>query len=235
MDVLQREGMSLNQYLIVSINVGKPSTLYTDGQEIQTGIVKRPVHAPVHLKTLNFEGDGQADLVHHGGADKAVCVYPHDHYVYWENDLKLTLSPGAFGENLTVKGLTEDKVHIGDIFQLGEAVVQVSQPRQPCFKLAKRYGIKELPLKFQTTGFTGYYFRVLQEGIVRERDALSLLEEHPMKRSVQYANTIMHHDKKNREGIEMLLNVDALSANWRATFEKRLQGIEPDASKRLEG
>ncbi len=133
---------------IVSLNVGKPKVMNNNGKEVLSGIYKTPVDKLLYLSKLNFEGDQQADLVHHGGVDKAICVYPFEHYSYWEKDLNLTLNYGAFGENLTVKGMTEDRVHIGDIFQLGSAIVQVSQPRQPCFKLAKRYNIKDLPLRF---------------------------------------------------------------------------------------
>ena len=151
---------------IRSLNVGKPRDLQFGKKEITTGINKKPVSNPVYLSTLNFTGDGQGDLVHHGGRDKAVCVYSYEHYPYWEKELGKPLDFSAFGENLTLLGLTEDELCIGDSFQIGEAVVQVSQPRQPCFKLSLIHERKDMPLLIQNTGYTGYYFRVLKEGMV---------------------------------------------------------------------
>ncbi|GIM46026.1 MOSC domain-containing protein [Collibacillus ludicampi] len=172
---------------------------------------------------MNLDGDGQADLVYHGGKDKAVCVYSYDHYPYWERVLKRKLAYAAFGENLTVKGIKEEEICIGDIFQFGEAIVQVSQPRQPCHKLAKKHNMKDLPLLVQKTGFTGFYFRVLREGWVAQDRGLRLLHRHPLGITVAFANQIMHHDKKNLKGIEQILAVKELSESWRNTFLKRLR------------
>lgn len=221
---------------IVSINIGKSVTINHNGKELRTGIFKSQIDERVYLGELNFEGDEQADLKHHGGVDKAVCVYPVEHYAYWEDVLETELQYGAFGENVTVRGLTEKNVNIGDTFQLGEAVVQISQPRQPCFKLAVRYGFKQLPLLFQETGYTGYYFRVLTPGWVELNSTITLLEEHPQQLSVQFANRVMHQALKNREAVERLLQVDALSASWRKTLSQRLAGeAEANPKKRLEG
>jgi MOSC domain-containing protein YiiM len=222
-------------YEVISINVGKPATFTLQDKEIATGIFKQPVDQPLFLSTTNFEGDGQADLVHHGGVDKAVCVYPADYYPYWTELLKRPLACGAFGENVTVKGLREETVCIGDVFQLGEAVVQVSQPRQPCYKLARRYDVTDLPLQFQHTGYTGFYFRVLREGYVPPRTTLTLLDRHSAGVTIAYANRIMHHDKEDRAGIERILQVAELSANWQKTFRKRLEGTDTDSKVRLIG
>ncbi|MBA2870294.1 MOSC domain-containing protein YiiM [Anoxybacillus calidus] len=220
--------MTIHEYEIVSINVGKPKTLVFEGKELSTGIYKKPVHEPVFLSFLNFESDGQADLVHHGGKDKAVCVYPYDHYAYWEKELGRELEAAAFGENLTVKGLVEEDVCIGDMFQLGEAIVQVSQPWQPCYKLAKKYNVEDLPLRVQNTGYTGFYFRVLKEGWVTRESRLQLLSRHPLGITVSFANHIMYHDKYNQEGIERILGVQELSESWRTTLLKRLKNMETD-------
>lgn len=220
---------------IVSINVGKPVTVDYRGRKIETGIFKSPVSEPLFLAELNFAGDEQADRVHHGGKDKAVCVYAFEHYPYWQENLNRTLSLGAFGENLTVKGLLETDVHIGDIFSLGEAVVQVSQPRQPCYKLALKYDCKDLPLRFQNSGYTGFYFRVLQEGWVKPDQPLKRLQRHPRQVTVAFANRIMHHEKANRQGVRKILEVDALSESWRKTLRKRLDGQDVNVKKRLEG
>jgi MOSC domain-containing protein YiiM len=207
---------------LVSLQVGKPRTFTYRGHEIETGIFKWGVTSPLFLSSLNFEGDGQADLDNHGGPDKAVNVYCIEHYPYWEEKLGRKLEGGAFGENVTLQGLSEDNVCIGDIYRLGEAVVQVSQPRQPCHKLAKKHDVPDLPLQVQTTGFTGYYFRVLEEGIVTPGDAVELLERHPAEITVAYANRIMYHDKMNREGLERLAGLDTLAVSWRTSLTKRL-------------
>lgn len=217
---LPKELMAMGKAAIVSLNVGTPSPLAYPDREVLTGIMKRPVSGRVFLSKLNFEGDAQADLIHHGGEEKAVCVYPYEHYAYWERELNRPLKYGAFGENLTTEGLLEQKVCIGDVYQIGEAIVQVSQPRQPCFKLSLKYGLPELPVKFQDTGYTGYYFRVLQEGYVGKGDALILLRRHPCGVTISFANQIMHHDKHNLEGINRILAVESLSGSWRATFQK---------------
>lgn len=213
--------MNQDSFLIHSIHVGKPKTYKFNGKQLETSINKHRIHQPVFLSKLNFDGDRQADLVHHGGKDKAVCVYPYDHYPYWEENLNRSLEDSAFGENLTVEGLTEKDVCIGDVFALGEAVVQVSQPRQPCFKLAKKYDIKDMVLKVQATGFTGFYFRVLQEGMVAPASILKRISRDPNQVSVHFANHTNYHDKENREAIEKILKLDALSESWRAMFEKR--------------
>jgi MOSC domain-containing protein YiiM len=220
--------MTVQDFAIVSINVGKPMNLHFNGKELLTAIHKKPVSEPIFLSFLHFAGDGQADLVHHGGKDKAVCVYPYDHYAYWEKELGRELEAAAFGENLTVKGLVEEDVCIGDVFQLGEAIVQVSQPRQPCHKLAKKHNVEDLPLRVQNTGYTGFYFRVLKEGWVTKESFLRLLNRHPLGVTVSFANHIMYHDKSNKDGIERILRVNELSESWRAILRKRLNSVDTD-------
>ncbi|TQR37402.1 MOSC domain-containing protein [Brevibacillus brevis] len=220
---------------ILSINVGKPKQVQYQNKAVSTGIYKTPTTKALYLSFLNLEGDGQADLVHHGGKEKAVCVYPYEHYPFWEAQLQRELPIGAFGENLTIRGLVETDVCIGDTFQLGEAVVQISQPRQPCYKLSVRYGVPEMLVMVQETGYTGYYFRVLKEGLVSHTDGLIRLSCHPQAITVSYANRIMHQEKDNIDGMKKLLEVEELSSNWRATFTKRLSGGEIDARERLTG
>ncbi|MGF9915045.1 MOSC domain-containing protein [Paenibacillus ehimensis] len=225
----------MRQVEILSLNTGKPIEVQFNNKDVSTGIYKTPVDEELFLSWVNFEGDGQADLVHHGGREKAVCVYPYEHYPFWEKQLQRTLEYGAFGENLTVRGLLEEEVCIGDTFQLGEAIVQVSQPRQPCYKLSVRYGLPDMPLKVQETGYTGFYFRVLKEGVVSRRDGLIRIFSHPKAITVSYANRIMHREKDHIEGIKKILEVEELSVNWRRTFLKRLDGIEADTTERLTG
>lgn len=211
---------------VVSVNVGTPKTVMIDGKPLTTGIYKQPVDEPLTLTRLNFAGDGQADLVHHGGPDKAVCVYPSEHLSVWERLYHCSFAAGAFGENLTISGLTEEHVCIGDVFAVGTAVVQVSQPRQPCFKLAKRHGIKELPLKMQETGYTGFYFRVLQEGVVTQGDILRLVKRSKTPLSVQYINRIAYIEKSNVEAIQTIIEEPALSKDWREWFSNRLHQLK---------
>ncbi|KXZ22709.1 MOSC domain-containing protein [Bacillus nakamurai] len=208
-------------YSVLSINLGKPELHEFAGKQVESGIVKRPAASPVMLLKTHFEGDGQADLKHHGGPDKAVCVYPAEHYPYWENALGRKLPAAAFGENVTVKGLPEQDVWIGDVFQLGEAVVQVSQPRQPCVKLALKYEVQDMVLQVQKTGFTGFYFRVLEEGRVDPRPELKRLSRGKEGISVWYANKVNYRDKHNLSAIEEILREEALSESWRASFLKK--------------
>lgn len=211
---------------IISVNVGKPKTTVYNGKELVTGINKSPVSSALFLAKTNLEGDGQADLENHGGEDKALCVYCEEHYAYWADQMDKPLEYGAFGENLTVRGLLESEVCIGDKFKLGEAVVQVTQPRQPCHKLAGKHGDTELPLHVQNTGFSGYYFRVVKEGALPVRPRIRLMEKHPAGVSVEYANQIMHHKKEDIAGMQRILAVPELSASWRSSFEKRLARLE---------
>jgi len=219
---------------VVALNIGKPITVEYNGKALTTGIFKKPSLEPVFLGKLNFEGDGQADLVNHGGEDKAVCAYPYEHYAYWEQAINKDLGNSAFGENLTLQGMLEQDIHIGDIYQVGEAVVQVSQPREPCFKIAKKHGVPDLALQVQNTGYTGYYFRVLQEGWVQPNSEVELIERDGNQISIQFVNNIMHHDKSNKEAIQQILVVEALSDSWRETFMKRLAKMETDLKTQLE-
>lgn len=138
---------------IASLNVGRPNTLAYHGKYVESGFVKKPVFGPVWLSKINLEGDRQADLRVHGGVDKAVCVYPLEHYPYWEERLDRKLNVAASGENFSTEGFTESNVYIGDVFRVGSPgrgpVVQVSQPRQPCYKLGARYDLAELVLWVQ--------------------------------------------------------------------------------------
>lgn len=204
---------------IESLNIGKPRTEMFGGKEVTTGICKKPVSGPLHLKKTGFEGDGVADLKHHGGDDKAVCVYSMDHYPYWEEVLGMKMPVAAFGENLSVLNLSEDDVCIGDIFQLGTAIVIVSQPRQPCKTLALRYGRNDLVKLVVDSGYTGFYFKVMREGVVERTDNPVLMERDCHNVTISFANNIFHHDRMNLEGVEKVLAVSALSESWTKSFQ----------------
>ncbi|MFV0443287.1 MAG: MOSC domain-containing protein [Planctomycetaceae bacterium] len=203
----------------------------------RTGFFKEPVHGPVLLRNKNLAGDGQADLVHHGGTDKAVLAYSAEHYPGWRQSMNNPSLPfGAFGENFTITGLTETDVCIGDTWQVGdEAVVQVSQPRQPCWKLARRWRIKSLALDVQQTGRTGWYFRVLTVGSVAAGMRLVLRERPHPDWSIERANRVMHTDKADITAALELAAIPLLSDNWRTTFTRRANQHESDPKKRLIG
>jgi MOSC domain-containing protein YiiM len=211
---------------VVSINVGKPASIKVQNKELFTGIVKSPVSSDLYLSCIQLEGDGQADLEHHGGADKALCVYCHEHYTYWEPLLGKRLDPGAFGENITISGLLESEVCIGDTFLLGNAWVQVAQPRQPCYKLAERHSVPDFVMKVQATGYSGYYFRVLQEGKLPPNPQIQQISKQPMGVTIEFVNKILYHDKQNVEGIRRIMAVPELSERLRLSLNKRLQELE---------
>lgn len=170
---------------MISVNVSGPRTVVDGGRAIRTGIFKEPIPGRVRLGRLNLEGDAQADLRVHGGPDKAVYAYPVEHYEYWKQVLEMSALPfGQFGENLTVEGLREDRVRLGDVFRVGTAVVQVTQPRSPCYKLGIRMGSKDFPRLFQASGRPGFYLRVLEEGEVGAGDDIVRLRTHPEQRTV---------------------------------------------------
>ena len=166
---------------IHNLSIGTPKTLTCkNGKEMNTGICKESV-IDAFLTKNGFQGDGVADLRFHGGLDRAVCIYPYDHYALWESEFKTTLPASAFGENLTVTNMLEKDVHIGDIFQVGEAVIQITQSRIPCDTITKRTNLSLLLKRMVETGYTGYLCRVLEEGIVREDSQITLLKRHPEK------------------------------------------------------
>ncbi len=226
----------LSEAEIISIQTGLPQEL-CGAKSWTTGFLKQPVTELLWLGATNLEGDGQADLVHHGGTHKAVCVYSGEHYPYWRETLKLPEMPwGSFGENFTVAELTESDVCIGDVWQIGSATVQVSQPRQPCWKLARRWNIKDLALQVQETGYTGWYFRVLVEGSVQCGMTMSLIERRCPEWTVAAANDVMHHDKKNLDAAARLAALPLLSPSWKETLDNRVaRGVGPDERSRLDG
>lgn len=211
---------------IVSLNVGTPVEAMHGNKPVQTGIFKKSSGSRHYLSTTGLSGDGQADLVNHGGPDKAVCVYFERHFPYWEEWLGNKLSSGAFGENWTVSDWTEHDLCIGDVVQAGEVIVQVSQPRQPCFKLGIRHQRPELTAHVQQTGFTGFYFRVLQEGEVGAGEGLTVLERHHAAISLAEANRVMYKGKNDLAGMTALLAVEELSDSWKQTLTSRIERLQ---------
>lgn len=225
---------------VVSIQVGMPQEIDSDTERDKswvTAFLKESATEPLWLGITNLAGDAQADLAHHGGPHKAVCAYPLVHYPYWRETLGMPdLTGGDFGENFTVADLTESDVCIGDVWTIGEATLEVSQPRQPCWKLARRWKVKDLALQVQKTGRSGWYFRVLAEGFVQRGMSIKLIERPEPEWTIEAANQLMHHDKTNRTDAARLAAVTSLSPSWKATLSKRAeQNIQPDERQRLEG
>lgn len=157
---------------LLSINVARPKPVPYRGKMVPTGIFKQPVEGPVMVRTLNIDGDQQADLTVHGGRDKAVYLYPAESYARWESDLERDLPYGHFGENLTITGLHEEFVRVGDLIEVGEALLQVTDPRFPCFKLGIKMGRQTFLKQFLRSGRSGFYCRVLREGMIQKGDLL---------------------------------------------------------------
>lgn len=208
---------------ILAFQIGMPETVEVGGQRKATGFCKRPVAGPVHLGPEGPAGNGVADTQHHGGVDKAICCYPHEHYAYWEARVGRPLPGAAFGENFTTEGVTEETVHIGDRFRVGSAVVEVTQPRQPCSTLAFVWGRKGAVREVEESGFTGFYLRVVEAGDVQAGDELELLTADPAAISVAEAYRIHRARKRDPEGVRRLLAVPALSASWREELERHLR------------
>jgi MOSC domain-containing protein YiiM len=208
---------------VVSVSVGRPQDLTEHEKTVKSAINKQKITSRVYLSNLNFEGDEQADLVHHGGPDKAVCAYPIEHYAYWEETLNIKLPPqAAFGENLTLRGLTEEEVRIGDTFRIGEAVLQVCQPRIPCGKINMRHCVPKFSQKMKETGYTGFYLRVLQEGYVDPKPEIERLER-GKGLTIAKINRILFGDDEDIEGMRRILADETVAVSLRDMISRHLK------------
>jgi MOSC domain-containing protein YiiM len=205
---------------VISVNVGLPRDLQIDGQPFPTGIFKTPVAGSVRVRILNLDRDGQADLTVHGGADKAVYLYPSEHYPYWEKAIGKESGWGAFGENLTTAGLSEDSISVGDRLGIGTVVLEVTQPRLPCFKLAGKFQRDGIIKEFLDSRKTGFYTRVLTEGALQAGDSISLLEQEPHRVTIREITDLYVTREPGRARIDRVLSVSALSAAWREHFSR---------------
>jgi MOSC domain-containing protein YiiM len=208
---------------VISLNVGKPVTVDYRGKPLETGIYKHPAAGPVQLGHEGFDGDGQADRINHGGPDKAVCVYPIEHYAYWEEQLGTKLDYSAFGENITVSGLLETEVCIGDVYEIGSALLQVSQPRFPCFKLSQKHGPADMPAKVLSTGYSGFYFRVLREGTVAAGDTVVKAGSGEEAITVRRVLKAMEVGRKDKSDLKELAGLSTLTEGIRQDFLKWME------------
>ena len=210
---------------LLSVNVGQPRTVEWQGRTVETSIFKAPIVGSVMLRTLNLDGDRQADLSVHGGAHKAVYVYPSEHYAIWRGELPgVELPWGMFGENFTTAGLLED-VQIGDRFQIGSARVMVSEPRVPCYKLSLKFGRADMVKRFLASGRTGFYVMVEKEGVVQAGDAITLIAR--ADHSVSIADVTRLYASKQPDPVILrrAVALEALSDAWRDFLHSRLEQL----------
>lgn len=209
---------------IISITVGKPRLVMRNGEPVSTGIFKEPVTGRLMLRTLNLDGDRQADLSVHGGPEKAVYVYPSEHYGFWKQELpEMDLSWGVFGENFTSEGLLETEVHIGDKFRIGSAEVMVTQPRMPCYKLGIRFGRTDILKRFLKSERSGFYLSVLKEGEVGAGDEFELMEKNASGVRVVDITRLYSSEKGNVDLMRRAIVTKALPESWRQYFQRQLE------------
>jgi MOSC domain-containing protein YiiM len=212
---------------LVSVNVGLPRSVTWKGRTVTTGIFKEPVQGRIALRTLNLDGDKQADLSVHGGSAKAVYIYPAEHYDYWRNELSGQVLPwGSFGENFTTTGLFEDTVHIGDRFRVGSAHVVVTQPRLPCYKLGVKFGQAEMVKRFSNSRRTGFYVAVLREGEVGAGDAIELIGRDGLEVTVADITRLYLRNEGDIEKMRRAMQVEALPEGWRSYFAQQMEQAE---------
>jgi MOSC domain-containing protein YiiM len=200
-------------------------------EPVSTSIFKQPVDGPLALRKLNLDGDRQADLTVHGGPTKAVYVYPSEHYEYWKHEFpEMQLPWGMFGENFTISGLLEPQVNIGDTFSVGTAVVAVTEPRMPCYKLGIRFGRTDVIRKLLQSERTGFYLSVLQEGEVAPGDQIDLIEKSKTSVSISDVTRLYSSDRSNADLLRRAIATEGLPESWRAYFEHQLEKVSHSSS-----
>lgn len=220
----------MNYPQLVSIQIAQPQTYGNDDavdehdRRWTTAFFKQPIVGAVHVMRQGLLGDGQADLRFHGGPDKAVLAYSADHFPSWKEEFPaIDWSGGAFGENLTIAGLTEDTVCIGDTFQLGVARLEVSQPRQPCWKLSRRWRIADLARQVTHNGRSGWYLRVLEAGDIKAGQTVELLTRPHPTWTITRAQQLMYFEKQNLAAAAEIAALPQLATSWREVFAQRIQ------------
>ncbi|WP_087974666.1 MOSC domain-containing protein [Oceanobacillus rekensis] len=202
----------------------------------ESGIFKNETDEKIWLSKMGFSGDEVADKKNHGGLEKAVFAYPIKHYTFWKEELDSdSIDMGTMGENFAVLEMDEFTVCIGDTYKIGDAIIQVSQPRQPCWKPARRVQVMDFILRIQQSGRTGWYFRVLQEGHVQAGSDMELIERPYPQWSIAACNEVMHVYKDDLRLADDLASCDLLAGNWKRTLQKRLRGQDSNVEKRVFG
>jgi len=212
---------------LISLNVALPRIVEYNGEPVATGIFKEPAPGPVMLRTLNLDGDRQADLSVHGGVSKAVYAYPSEHYEFWKKELpEMELPYGMFGENFTTEGLFEDSVNVGDRFNIGEAELMVTEPRLPCYKLGIKFGRPDIIKKFLQSRRTGFYFAVVKEGEVKAGDAIELLSRDANNIAISEITRLYAFEKDDLKTLRRAVKLEALSESWREYFQRQIRKLE---------
>src|SRR6266404_3263363 len=205
---------------ILSVNVGLPREVSWQGKFVTTGIFKEPVKGPLMLRTLNLDGDGQADLTVHGGVSKAVYAYPSEHYAFWRAEFpEMNLPSGMFGENFTTEGLLEENIYVGDRFRVGEAEVMATEPRMPCYKLGIKFGRPDIIKRFLASRRSGFYFAVKREGHVNSGAVIEFVAREQQAISIADITRLYAFQKDDLEGLRRATEVEALSESWKGYFQ----------------
>src|SRR5437868_4184874 len=208
---------------LISVNVGLPREIDVNGKSVRTSIWKDPVQGRVHVSTLNLHGDQQSDLSVHGGVDKAVYLYPSEHYAYWRGELpEVELPWGAFGENFSAEGILEDQIRIGDRLRIGSAEFMVTQPRMPCFKLGIRFNRRDMVKRFLQSKRSGFYLAVIREGEVENGDAIEFTQRQENGVTITEIVNLYSTDSENQNLIHRATELPALPQSWKDYFRKRL-------------
>lgn len=215
--------------IIKSINIkAQAELMVAQHQSAFTAYNKEPINNNfIYLTNTGFVGDTVVNTKYHGGNDKAICCYNADRFSYWKHTLGFDMQPGAFGENLTLNGVSalEENVFIGDRYKLGESVVEVSEPRGPCYMIGIKFNFKKFPKLCQQTGYTGFYLRTIKEGKVSVYDKLIHFQSHPLKISVMIVNHIRYYDVANKKKLNLLINLPELTLEWRDKFKIMLNKL----------
>lgn len=209
---------------VISTNIGEKTIIKWRGKEVNTGIFKIPVNKPIHLGFTDVTADVVIDRRYHGGADKACYLYSSDHYPFWKEKFpKLNWQWGMFGENITVVGLDETSIHIGDIYKLGSALVQITQPRQPCFKLGIRLKNPMAVKQFVAAEKPGAYIRVLESGLVSVNDAMELIERKPANFTLNEVFHLLYNGSEQVELVKKALQMPELAESCRNDLKKQIR------------
>ena len=209
---------------LLSLNVGLPRQVKFQNELVTTGIFKEPVSGSVRLRKLNLDGDKQADLTVHGGADKAIYAYPEEHYDYWKKEFPgMSLPWGMFGENFTTQGMFEEMVNVGDQFQVGTAKVAATQPRMPCYKLGVKFGRMDIIKKFLASGLTGVYFKVIKEGDLEQGDEIKLIKKDENNVTIKDIVRLYTVNKDDLQTMERAIKIKDLPNGWKFHFIEQLK------------
>ena len=217
---------TMNTMKLLSVCVGEPREVVVDDRLVRTSIFKAPVTGRIPIRNNNLAGDAQSDLSVHGGRAKAIYAYPHEHYAFWREQLPdVVLRPGHFGENLTIEGLLEQDVHVGDRLKIGSSELLVTQPRLPCYKLGIRFGRADMVKRFLASRRTGFYLSVAVEGDLGTGDTIEILERHPAAISIQELLRMYLKEGAGPDRLREVIAIPALSAAWRTELQKQVADV----------